>query len=139
MRKIIVTAACILIGVVGLAVAFPFIAVIWQEHGHIVNSKLTRCKFDIAAIEMAVNMYKEREGRYPVSLTDLTSTSISGHPALLRENVNGPWGAPYQLQLVSPPSAKPYKIWTTVDRATEDRLHVTELSSETDWHVVLKR
>jgi hypothetical protein len=135
LSKLLRTTA-ILLGIAGVGLALLLLLVFVPEIDSTYRARLYKAKLDIEAMQTATELCHQRDGRYPANLSDLLGDQ-SGHAALIGRIPLSPWGTHYVL--VSNPSApaRPYKIWTTPDDETKKRIHLNEISNETDWKAAL--
>ena len=72
---------------------------------HMERARVSKARADIEGLSMAVNSYYMEFGKFPTSLSDLTS---GDDPVLEKAIPNDPWGGQYQFSC--PGSHKPFKF-----------------------------
>ena len=124
--------------VVACVLALGFVAVVvlanYPDRNMTERAMLLAVRSDIEGLQGVLQLYRERHGRYPRELSELTlADSATGAEALLKTLPHSPWGGPYQYKIRSAPAGDGYDVWVVPDDAMRKRWHISELSSATDW------
>jgi hypothetical protein len=135
--KPIIAAIAVMVGATALLFVGVMAFFFFQERDEPYWSRLYLTRQEILDIAVAVEKFRQDQGRYPENLQALLPDGSANGKGYLKVSRNA-WGTVFFYRVEHGPSGERFKVWTIPDRETQDKLGLSELSNQTAWDAILK-